>query len=301
MKINKIRIRNASIYLSLIKANEDFVVGLRNVENFGEKLREIGFTNELEIGEVVLPKALGNVSHYNAEGKYLPQKDQDKETYYQTRDWEWKDWGGNTHSKIIYISRKRYPRLFFEPPSEELRVLENEGKVVASRLLNKSTTTNEELVHLINLFLELFGECEILLDTLIPPVAENIIRLNWKLFPSGEYPWERVKNSVQDIIKRQPKGNQPVVQHRIETITKHVPDFVGVGQGGFNDYMVFGFPSKNLFILESLRWGNATYIFDKDWEELSRMTKKEILDGGFQKDRLIHKDGWEKSIRELLK
>ena len=46
--------------------------------------------------------------------------------------------------------------------------------------------------------------------------------------------------------------------------------------------------------------GNATYVFDKDWEELSKLTKAQILDEGLQRDRVIHRKGWHQRIRHLL-
>ena len=64
--------------------------------------------------------------------------------------------------------------------------------------------------------------------------------------------------------------------------------------------VIFGFPHKNLHILESMYFGNATYVFDERWEELSKMTKAEILDQRLQTDRVIHEEGWENRVRNLL-
>jgi hypothetical protein len=59
-----------------------------------------------------------------------------------------------------------------------------------------------------------------------------------------------------------------VIRHRFETINGYNPDFVGVGQAGFRGYVIFGLTEKNLFVCESIYTGNATYVFDKRWEEL---------------------------------
>ena len=69
---------------------------------------------------------------------------------------------------------------------------------------------------------------------------------------------------------------------------------------GFNGYVIMGFTKKNLYLLESAYYGNATYIFDEDWRDLSKMTKAKILNENLQKDRIIHREGWEENIKELL-
>ena len=51
---------------------------------------------------------------------------------------------------------------------------------------------------------------------------------------------------------------------------------------------------------ESIHIDNATYIFDDDWEELSQLTKAEILDNNYQKDRIIHRKNWYKDIKKLF-
>jgi len=300
MNIKKSRVRNINPYLRLIPENDSFYIGLSNLQEHQDRFIEIGFTEDLRVDEQILPKSVGPVSEYNSEGKYNILKDQEKEEYFQTREWTWEDWGGNTHSKIVYIRRERYPREFVAPPSSELKVAEKNGsKLIISESLNKNDG-GETIKHVINLFLEIFGECDILTNELIPPISQNTVKLNWKLLPPGEYPWERIQEEVVDIIERQPRGNQPVANYRLETITDHTPNFVAVGNGGFNDYLVFGFPDKDIFILESIRTGNATYVFDQDWEELSQLSKKEILDNELQKERVIHREDWEENINALL-
>lgn len=300
MNIKKRRIRNLQPYLRLIPENEDFYIGLSNFNENLERIQEIGFTDNLLVNEQILPKSIGPISEYNSEGKNNILKDQEKEQYIQIREWSWDDWGGNTHTKIVYIPRERYPREFLPPPSSELKITELENnKLLVSECLNRNNG-EDKILHIINLFLEIFGECDILTNELIPPISQNTVRLNWKLLPPGEYPWERVRDEVTDIIERQPRGNQPVANYRLETITEHTPNFVAIGNGGFNDYLVFGFPEKDIFILESIRTGNATYVFDQNWEELSQLSKKEILDNELQQERIIHREDWENNINALL-
>ena len=45
----------------------------------------------------------------------------------------------------------------------------------------------------------------------------------------------------------------------------------------------------------------GTYVFDRDWEDLSRKTKAEILQGNLQKDRLIHRTTWDRQVDALMR
>lgn len=195
-----------------------------------------------------------------------------------------------------------YPRSFVEPPSVELSIAKdaNGEKVICTAPLTYQKKSSEELKHRINLFLEFFGECIVLdsnLDTITIP---QVKRVNWTILPKGERPWEEVKKDVDPIVRRTKPMKQKVVYARLETIEKFNPDFVAIGRGGFQGYIVFGFSEEDLYVLESVYTGNATYVFGKNWEELSKLTKAEILDASLQKDRLIHGEGWNNQIKALL-
>ena len=45
---------------------------------------------------------------------------------------------------------------------------------------------------------------------------------------------------------------------------------------------------------------HETYVFGEDWEQLSQMTKAEILTNELQRDRVIHREGWDGRIRDIL-
>ncbi len=91
-----------------------------------------------------------------------------------------------------------------------------------------------------------------------------------------------------------------MIEHRLEAINKYNPDFAAVGEAGFHGYIILGFKEKNLYTLESLYYGNATYVFGENWEELSKMTKAQVLNESLQKDRIIHREGWDNQIAKIL-
>ena len=113
-------------------------------------------------------------------------------------------------------------------------------------------------------------------------------------------PWQRLRTHVDPFVEREPPGNRPVIRARLQRINGYEPEFAAVGRAGFDGYVIFGFPEKNLYVLESVHPDNATYVFEQNWERLSQLSKAEILDRDLQKDRLIHREGWPEKIHTLL-
>ena len=124
--------------------------------------------------------------------------------------------------------------------------------------------------------------------------------LNWNVLPKGNYPWDILRNNVQEIINNAPPHRQQITERRIQTISANTPDFVAIGSGGFKGYIIFGFTGRNTYILESLYTGNATYVLGQNWQTVSQLTKEQILNQNLHTHRFIHKDGWDTQINQLL-
>jgi hypothetical protein len=113
-------------------------------------------------------------------------------------------------------------------------------------------------------------------------------------------PWSQLSKEIKPIIEEAPKGNQPLIWARLKKINSYKPEFLAVGRAGFHGYTIFAFPKKKLYVLESIHYGNATYVFEKDWKRLSQMTKAEILNQNLQKVRIIHLANWAQKITRLM-
>jgi hypothetical protein len=301
MKIIKKRVINVETYLSTIRNDEEFHIAFNGFNERRERIQQIGFSNNPQVGEQILPAIIGSVTRFNANGSFILRRELPKETYYIARLWKWKDFQGNEYEKIIYIPRERYHREPIAPPSEELLIDSyGQNNIVVSRAFKNEPQSFEAIKNMINIFLEIFGECDLIRENYEPFLYDNVTRLNWRILPQGDYPWPIIRNLAQERIARQPRGNQPVIANQLEIITTHVPNFVAVGEGGFSDYIVFGFREKNIYILESIRVGNATYIFGNNWEVLSRMTKAEILNNNLHLERIFHSPNWEHKINQIL-
>jgi len=306
MKIEKKRIRNVDRNLSSVAQGTEIVVVLEDIERFKGILVKAGFTERLEVGELVLPApAFGPVSRYNALGKNIVHRNRPKETAYRVAEWHWKEWHGSDRverSKFVDIPYKRYPRTFVAPPSVQLRIATtpNEKRIVMGPIIRYIAEHEDRISDIINLYLEMFGECTILKQDLGQIIEAPVKHLNWRILPPGKWPWEKLQKHVEPIVQRARSGNQQVIRHRLKTVNGFGSDFVAVGRGGFRGYIVFGFTDRNLFVFESLYTGNATYVFDERWEELSKMTKAQILSEELQRDRIIHRSKWDEHIKALF-
>jgi hypothetical protein len=268
--------------------------------------QKAGFTNSPGTGDTLLPTDVGNITRFNSEGKYKPLKDLPKEErYLYTVEWTWTQWRGRDQTEEVTeyrdVFKECYQQQFIAPPSLEITWVENgDSAFIVSEIFNIGSIKADLFKHAINLFLELFGECEIRRDdlsTFTPPIVKKI---HWEILPPGRYPWDKVQSHVKKMVKEKNSRFSSVILDRQETISRYEPDEVYQGKGGFLSYLAYVFKDKKLVILESVLSGNATYVFDENWEQFSALTKAEILDGAYQRDRLIHSKGWENRLQALL-
>jgi hypothetical protein len=306
MIIKQRRIRNLNNHLGFLEPGAQIVIGIRDPDQYMVLLRRMGFVDGPEVGASILPAPeFGPISRFNANGKNIIHRDQPMETAYRSVQWHWTECHGQNRveqSDWRDVSYQRYPRTFVPPPSIEFTIsARNDGGcVLASPPLAYAEENRDRLVHVINLFLEIFGQCEVFDHHLDQHINAPLRRLNWVVLPEGRWPWEKLEPRLEPIIRAEPDGNQPLIRDRLQTVSKYDPEFVAVGRGGFSGYVIFGFPQKSLFVLECMHINNATYVLGEGWEKLSQMTKAEILDEHLHEARLVHLQGWHGRLERLL-
>lgn len=308
MTIRKSRIRSVDANFGFLAQGAALVLAVRVEDLAPEQVELVGFDQEnLEVGTAVLPPAaLGPVSRRNAEGHEVINKDQPKETAYRQKPWTWHEWHGPYErvekSKIVDVPYERYPRSFVPPQGVELTVSEDgQGRLLLSTpKMHHTPQSPEELLHVANLLLEAFGFFEVLTADLGSVSKAPVRRLNWEVLPTGEHPWARLKKRLEPILKDRPEESQVVIEHRLKAIEAKGPAFVAVGRAGFRGYLIFGFPEKELFVLESTLRDNATYVLEENWEEISTLSKAEILSDALHHSRIIHRGGWHGRVDVLL-
>lgn len=301
--IQKKRIRKLNPYKTQLPSTEGAYVVFYNPTKV--QLKRAGFGVDMPDGTTILPRIVGRISLYNAEGKNRIRRDKPMETKYRTVEWHWTEWHGRDtieRSDFRDVPYKRYPREFIAPPSIELTLSKNtEGEtVVLSDMVSNWRENEELLIHVVNLFLEIFGECTVLDEDKTKMLPASIQRVNWQILPKGEYPFERVKRELQPVLNRIKKGKRSFVDQRLERLNSFKPEYTVIGFNGFSGYIVMAYPDRNLYVLESLLYGNATYVLNHDWEEVTKLTKAEILNKDLHKDRIIHHANWFSKVRDVF-
>lgn len=305
MFLKKKRINKLSC-LSWIRQGQKVIIALSDAIRFEDKLVSLGFSGKLKDGEKILPAIINPSTARNAEKFYVVDKTKPKEPYSQTLWWTRQEWAGRGEkrevSDFVSIPRERYPRTEYAPYSVELILKYDEGNrlLVITEPIEFCSQNEKILINTINIFLTAFGECDVLAEDFTNILPTQVIRLNWEVLPPGEYPWEKVQKDLEKISENKGKTAKRMLLDKCEYINAHHPDFRAYGKSGFNGYVIFGFKSRKIYVLESVYTNNATYIFGDDWEHLSQLSKAEILRDGLQDVRLIHNDNWKHDIDELL-
>lgn len=300
------RIQSIDRHLAFVPKGISIVFGIRLATARQDMLTQFGLPSSYQVGDTFLPCAtMGPVAQFNAEGRYVVHRDRPMETFYMQREWTWHQWRGRDRelrTKIVDIPRKRYPRTFVPPPSLELSVAAelNGDMILITRAFAKGQDSEDVILHAINLLLESFGSCVVLTRGLQALIPRDLRSLNWNVLPRGRRPWAMLQPAIQEIVNGQPEGNRPVIEHRLEFVNRQEPDFVAVGRAGFRGYLVFGFLSRNIFVLESTLPNNATYVLGINWEQLSQLTKAELIGGNLHTARIVHRVGWEAQLRQVL-
>lgn len=302
------RTRNIKRYLGHLSTGQVYYLGLPISADVKVILTELGFSNPLRAGESILPPASsGAASRRNANGIEIIHPDKPKETRYRQIEWTWTEFRGRDQravkTGIKDVPYLRYPRTVLPPYSIELEIRQRmDGNFfLTTGPFHVQLDKDVRATSTANMLIETFQAFEVLDENLISWLPTNTKRLNWELLPPGRNPWANARPALNSIVSRQAMGNQPVIQARFDAVGQHSPEFVAVGLNGFSDYIVFGFPSQRICILESCQVNNATYVLNsEDWEEISQKSKVEILDARAHRTRLIHTRGWFAELADLF-
>lgn len=298
MKIQKTRIRKIDGIISAFTESPVIYVAFHPITEVQKELiRRAGFKDVTAINEKILPREISSVSRFNSRGKDKVLKHLPKEPFSW---WRWlTDWHGDDH--YVEISGMRYPREPIPAPGQELTLVEQEGILtVLSDALTNNPSNHGLILHVVNLFLSLFGECEILNSDMSPLLDETKIkRVNWRILPEGRLTWNRVKEYANEMETNKPSRKKEQ-EFCFQIIEGHEPDEIYAGNGGFEGYLVFVFHDLNLSIMENFRYGNATYVFNANWQAVSKLTKAQILTEHLHDKRIVHNNSWKREVEALL-
>lgn len=263
----------------------DFVIYAKyNIAISGIGLKKVG-------DEAIPNPSLGKWSKRNAEGYSYPDRTKDKIRRYVCSRYM-HPWGKIEIPEVLVDFYKDcYPRV--EVPANELRICleeDSDGELYIVSHLNNKNTEYDLLVG-INLFVEIFGYCE--LDKSLETKKIDKEMVNWDILPPGIMPSEQIKENIKTIVSEKRKN---IYDDKFAKFVEKYPvKMACVGLNGYLGYYAYIF--EKICVFESACYGNATYIVNStDWEETSKKTKKQIKDEGLLLELIIHTTKWEENF-----
>lgn len=293
---------NVNKYLEAFEDGQPFRL---IIEATPANLRRAGFADNAAPNATLLPNIWGKTTRFNAEGKWLPDPKQPIEEDVIERYTKRSLFAGRGRREIVYdyyeFTYRRRPKYFVPPPSIELSLVQNgEDLFICSPLLTKAAGNTVSNRHAFNLMLELFGTVEVVsqeLERLEPP---RLQRVNWRLLPPGDQPFERIREHIREALAHRPEEEIALAVQRQEFIYRLRPDREVIGMAGFKGYIAYVFEGRGLTVLENLRVGNAVYVLGENWEAISQMTKAEIVNNDLAEARIVHGRGWQEAVQRIV-
>ncbi|MGI6360256.1 MAG: hypothetical protein ACOX02_04390 [Acholeplasmatales bacterium] len=287
------RVRKHNRYVVGVNDKEHFYLGTKITNNLNELLDKLNIEDEYSVPK---PDDKHLILLENIQGKELIDKTE-MEEYQVEINWRRTDWHGNEHTGVSFYTRERYKRYYTTPNLVRLSKTKIDGDVyVISEKLLKSDVNNDLICFYINLFNDLFDDF-IILDKDISIIVPITNKVDWEIVAPG--------NLIKEI-ERIYTGQTTKKRTRSLSYIKHLqdsnPTTITIGMQEYNGYIAFNYENNKYTIVESMLPDNATYIFNKDeWEELSKLTKQELIDDSKYVERIIHfEKSWFDSVNKYL-
>lgn len=270
--------------------------------HLGIKMRE----GILECPEVIYPdKMSGIYARRNRNGIVWVLKDQPKIT--KTFSFESPNFGDPDKGyHTTYIDREVYQRCL-EPPRDWELVLtvlnQNEERVtikaeIHTVLDSQNPDFRKDLFFAINLLQEQCRDCHVFDATITDEELARITTVGWEIFPPGSM--DRAFSVITGRLRNPSPERKREIQRRASVLECLHPTEYIVGSGMNSHYFGAKF-GDNIVAFENVDYGNAIYILFDNWQEISQMSRIDILKR-HEKDfiRIVHKNGWEKTLRRHL-
>ena len=254
----------------------------------------------------VIPDPLqGKYSLKNVFGEEIVRRDLPKETHYtEIESPNWGDSSNGTHT--VRLPHEKYPRDIIPPKliAIEINHKQSSGSHfifnfrVTRILEKKSSTFDDDLLFDLNLLQENLGKCGVEnADKPISTYADTLI-VSWDIFPPG---------SKEEVLSRIFRGKnitpdkKNVAENRYDFFMSLEPKKIVTGNSTFSNYLG-AMLADDLVVFENIEYGNAIYILYDNWDEISKLSRIDLLSGraGNNFDRIIHSGNWKDEVRKKV-
>lgn len=209
----------------------------------------------------------------------------------------------------LFITKLVWQRKIYEPKewsivTELINTTENNGdsiytlKVSIDQMFDKRDSNfNEDLLFALNLLLENIGHFDVFGSTATNEEYLKTTIVNWEFFPLGHR--ANAENAVRQGIHLTSEIEKNITE-RVDFLEKMQPIEYVVGVCLNKRYLGAKFSDK-LVVFENIKYGNAIYILFDNWEEISKLSRTEIMQ--LQKKeyiRIPHRKNWQKEVTAVV-
>lgn len=221
------------------------------------------------------------------------------------------NWGDESKGyHTVNIPRKKYRRDFIPPHSVSFIIECNNTSpdldeyifvFELNEVLDKSAENfKDRLFDLINIMQENIHTCGINKSNMSFNEYISTLFVKWEILPQADIETilSKITRNIGNDISQNVLTN---LRERVIFFNSLNPSNYIVGTSGLVRY--YGIKlADDLVLFENLNYGNALYVMYDDWEYLSQKSRVDLLTGiyGNNFDRIIHKNGWNIKVTEII-
>ena len=260
----------------------------------------------LEVPGIIYPDKLsGLYAHRNRNGIVWILKSLPKIT--KTFSFESPNFGNPDKGyHTTYWSRKVYQRRL-EPPRDwdlALSIISQNDeyvrvKVAINTIIDRQHPDfRKDLFFAINLLQEQCRDSHVFDAAITDEELAHVTTVGWEIFPPGTI--DRTLHEITNRLHNPTPERKREIQRRTNILNRLHPTEYILGRGMNSRYFGAKF-GENIVVFENMDYGNALYILFDNWQEISQMSRIDILKR-HERDfiRIIHKNGWEKAIKRHI-
>lgn len=261
----------------------------------------------LQYPEHILPKpSVGRYSKYNMFGREIVRDDLPMVTKgYSIDSPNFGDWDKGSHDVTWY--KDVYQREYIGPKYFELKIeligIDDKNnhifKFTVDEIVNQTKTEFEnDLLFKLNLLQENTGNHGVYsADANANEYLRNLY-VSWEILPPGETE-QNITRILTGIKSDDPKLRKKLTDRYKFLLSMKPRNFVQ-GVSRFQRYFGAQF-ADDLVVFENVQYGNAIYVMFHNWEELSKISRVDLLSTTKQDFiRIRHTKTWKLKLRRII-
>lgn len=212
------------------------------------------------------------------------------------------DWSKGSHE--VTVDREVYQREHFPgygtPISVDVVRRSADVTTLAlelDRVFDELPADSRELLFALNVFQEAVGLVAI--RPTDKPADSFIwsLQVDWELLPLGER--DIVVEQARERLAPTPEEDRALTE-RLDLLYGLQPEELVIGTSHFARDIGGKF-RDGFVVFENIRYGNAIYAMFENWEELSKLSRTELLATRDDFIRITHSAGWKRRLKSVVR